>query len=169
MALPFAPCQTFIGSNKLSCTNLVVACCFRPCPFEVDSRLLTNWLSDVLNGVRGQGELIFTLRDTIQLNKAKSSCTSVRSLKDLSKRCLGFFTEKALIRSRFLFAPHDDFFDFAISKSSSSSFGSVTKLTCCDEFSSSSEDSSCKGCCSCLPVASIAAMCVGLLTVRDEK
>jgi hypothetical protein len=72
MALPFAPCQTFIGSNKLSCTNLVAACCFRPCPFEVDSRLLTNWLSDVLNGVRGQGELIFTLRDTIQLIASES-------------------------------------------------------------------------------------------------
>ena len=26
------------------------------CQHEVDARLLTNWLSDVLNGVRGQGE-----------------------------------------------------------------------------------------------------------------
>ena len=80
-----------------------------------------------------------------------------------------YSTLSIISRSRFLFAPHDDFFDFAISKSSSSSFGSVTKLTCCDEFSSSSEDSSFKGCCLCLPAASIAAMCVGLLAVREEK
>jgi hypothetical protein len=76
------------------------------------------------------------------LNKMKSSCTSIRSLKDLSNRCLGFFTKKALSRSCFLLASHTDFFDSAISKSSPSSFGSVIKTTCCNEFYSSSEDSS---------------------------
>jgi hypothetical protein len=42
------------------------------CQHEVDSRLLTNWLSDVLNGVRGQGELIFTRQDTGQLIASES-------------------------------------------------------------------------------------------------
>jgi hypothetical protein len=31
------------------------------CQHEIDSRLLTNWLSDTLNGVRGQGEIMFRL------------------------------------------------------------------------------------------------------------
>lgn len=31
------------------------------CQHEVDSRLLTNWLADTLNGVRGQGEITFRL------------------------------------------------------------------------------------------------------------
>eukprot|EP00539_Tryblionella_compressa_P013047 CAMPEP_0178823536 /NCGR_PEP_ID=MMETSP0746-20121128/5192_1 /TAXON_ID=913974 /ORGANISM="Nitzschia punctata, Strain CCMP561" /LENGTH=1132 /DNA_ID=CAMNT_0020485143 /DNA_START=67 /DNA_END=3465 /DNA_ORIENTATION=- len=31
------------------------------CQHEVDSRLLANWLSDSLNGVRGQGEILFRL------------------------------------------------------------------------------------------------------------
>lgn len=31
------------------------------CQHEVDSRLLANWLSDILNGVRGQGEILFKM------------------------------------------------------------------------------------------------------------
>jgi hypothetical protein len=31
------------------------------CQHEVDSRLLANWLGDILNGVRGQGEILFKL------------------------------------------------------------------------------------------------------------
>jgi hypothetical protein len=31
------------------------------CQHEIDSRLLTNWLSDTLNGIRGQGEILFRL------------------------------------------------------------------------------------------------------------
>ena len=31
------------------------------CEHEVDSKLLQNWLSDILNGVRGQGELVLNL------------------------------------------------------------------------------------------------------------
>ncbi len=42
------------------------------------------------------------------------------------------------------------------------------KCTCCNEFSSSSEDPSSKGNCVCLPDASI-VMCVGLLAVQEEK
>lgn len=34
------------------------------CQHEVDARLLTNWLSDVLNGVRGQGEWVLISRST---------------------------------------------------------------------------------------------------------
>ena len=31
------------------------------CQHEVDSQLLSNWLSDTLNGIRGQGEIMFPL------------------------------------------------------------------------------------------------------------
>lgn len=31
------------------------------CQHEVDSHLLSNWLSDALNGIRGQGEIMFSL------------------------------------------------------------------------------------------------------------
>ena len=31
------------------------------CQHEVDSQLLSNWLNDTLNGIRGQGEIIFSL------------------------------------------------------------------------------------------------------------
>ncbi len=34
------------------------------CQHEVDARLLTNWLSDVFNGIRGQGEWVLVSRST---------------------------------------------------------------------------------------------------------
>ncbi len=33
----------------------------RSCQHEIDSQLLSNWLSDTLNGIRGQGEIMFSL------------------------------------------------------------------------------------------------------------
>lgn len=44
------------------------------CEYEVDSLLLSNWLSDTLNGIRGQGEIMFPL------NKAEvATCESMEA------------------------------------------------------------------------------------------
>ena len=42
------------------------------CQHEVDSQLLSNWLSDTLNGIRGQGEILFSL------NKVEISTSEYR-------------------------------------------------------------------------------------------
>ncbi|KAG7353236.1 hypothetical protein IV203_009285 [Nitzschia inconspicua] len=41
------------------------------CQHEIDSRLLMNWLSDTLNGIRGQGEIMFRL-DKVDVTTSES-------------------------------------------------------------------------------------------------
>jgi hypothetical protein len=52
------------------------------CQHEVDARLLTNWLSDVLNGVRGQGEMIYvaTLDNNHNNNNNESTIISKQEM-----------------------------------------------------------------------------------------
>lgn len=41
------------------------------CQHEVDSQLLSNWLSDTLNGIRGQGEILFSL-NKVEISTSES-------------------------------------------------------------------------------------------------
>lgn len=41
------------------------------CQHEIDSQLLSNWLSDTLNGIRGQGEIMFRLKK-VDISKSES-------------------------------------------------------------------------------------------------